>query len=200
MRIIKRILSVAIISVTLFPMFHSANSQNRNEKILVRLAEQITKDKLTHRTKSPAGVTIISANKVSDEMLGAIDKGFADLFEIAAKHGFTVRLKHSDYIVFVGKADRTIDANNAYSPDIAVPSGQYKDSEYDKGGFIFAAGMVLAYTPCAFIIADHEKDFERAADVVRFEGEHLVLYHNDKALFDKTADHSKGGGHPILNP
>jgi hypothetical protein len=34
--------------------------------------------------------------------------------------------------------------------------------------------------------------------LVRYEGEHLVLYYNDRALYEKTADHSKGGGHPIL--
>jgi hypothetical protein len=33
---------------------------------------------------------------------------------------------------------------------------------------------------------------------VRFEGEHLVLYFNDRALFNRTADHSTGGFHPIL--
>jgi hypothetical protein len=58
--------------------------------------------------------------------------------------------------------------------------------------------MVMAYNPCVFIIAEHEKDFGRVANVVRYEGEHLVLYYNDRPLYEKTADHSKGGGHPIL--
>jgi hypothetical protein len=69
---------------------------------------------------------------------------------------------------------------------------------YDKGGYIFAAGMVVAYQPCAFLIGEHTKDFNRISDVVRYEGEHLVLYHNDRKRFNETADHSKGGGHPIL--
>jgi hypothetical protein len=90
------------------------------------------------------------------------------------------------------------DSSNAYSPDIAVPAGQYAGSGYDQGGFIYAAGMVLAFDPCAFVIADHSRDFGRVSNVVRFEGEHLVLFHNDRRLYNSTADHSRGGGHPIL--
>ncbi len=56
----------------------------------------------------------------------------------------------------------------------------------------------MSFNPCAFIIAEHTKNFQRVAEVVRYEGEHLVLYHNDRKLYAKTADHSKGGGHPIL--
>ena len=33
---------------------------------------------------------------------------------------------------------------------------------------------------------------------VRFEGEHIVLYQNDRRRYQETADHSRGGGHPIL--
>ena len=45
---------------------------------------------------------------------------------------------------------------------------------------------------------EHTSDFERVSNVVRYEGEHLVLYHNDRARFAATADHSHGGSHPIL--
>jgi hypothetical protein len=33
---------------------------------------------------------------------------------------------------------------------------------------------------------------------VRYEGEHIVLYNNDRRRFQATLDHSQGGGHPIL--
>jgi hypothetical protein len=58
--------------------------------------------------------------------------------------------------------------------------------------------MVLAFQPAAFVFAEHERDLSRISNVVRYEGEHIVLYYNDRALYEKTADHSKGGGHPIL--
>ena len=50
----------------------------------------------------------------------------------------------------------------------------------------------------AFVIAEHDRDFQRIANVVRYEGEHLVLYHNDRRRYAQTVDHSGGGGHPIL--
>ena len=49
-----------------------------------------------------------------------------------------------------------------------------------------------------FVIAEHTRDLNRVSDVVRYEGEHLVLYHNDRRRYSQTADHSQGGGHPIL--
>jgi hypothetical protein len=131
-------------------------------------------------------------------MLNAIDQGLTDLFAIARKNKYFKRINHSDYTVFIAKADRTKDRSKQYSPDIAVPSRQYAGSVYDQGGFIYAAGMVLAHNPCAFVIAEHTQDLQRVSNVVRYEGEHLVLYHNDRSRHSKTADHSQGGGHPIL--
>ncbi len=131
-------------------------------------------------------------------MLNAIDQGLADLFAVARRNNYFKRLSYSDYTIFIAKADRTKDSNKQYSPDIAIPSAQYAGSVYDQGGFIYAAGMVLAYNPCAFVIAEHTKDSQRVSDVVRYEGEHLILYHNDRRRYNKTADHSQGGGHPIL--
>ncbi len=94
--------------------------------------------------------------------------------------------------------DRDKDSTGQYSPDIAIGAAQYAGSVYDQGGFIYAAGIVVALNPCAFLIAEHSKNYERVSNVVRYEGEHLVLYHNDRKRFEATKDHSKGGGHPIL--
>lgn len=133
-------------------------------------------------------------------MLRAIDKGFDQLFAIAKKDEYNYKrsLKHSDYTIYIAKADRTENSAGEYSPDIAVGAAQYEGTKYDQGGYIYAAGMVISFRPNAFLIAEHKKDFTRVSNVVRYEGEHLVLYHNDRKLFNETADHSKGGGHPIL--
>jgi hypothetical protein len=58
--------------------------------------------------------------------------------------------------------------------------------------------MVLSMEPCAFLIAEHERDFGRVSNVARYEGEHIILYHNDRRLYSQTADHSRGGSHPII--
>lgn len=194
-----KILIYVFIAVTFGIMpFQIVESQSRVDQILLNEAEKITKDSFSFSTKTPNGAKVYSVNKTNYKMLTAIDRGLSDLFTKARKNNYKKRLNYSDYTIFIGKADRTKDSNKNYSPDIAVNAGQYAGSDYDQGGFIYAAGMVLAYNPCAFIIAEHTKDLQRVSDVVRFEGEHLVLYHNDRKLYNKTADHSGGGGHPIL--
>lgn len=168
--------------------------------IVTTEAERISGDKFKHSTTTKKGVKIKAVKKPSKKLLVAIDKGFDELFAIAKsdKHKYNKRLQHSDYTVYIAKADRKKNAKKKYSPDIAVGSAQYKGTKFDKGGYIYAAGIVVAYNPNAFMIAKHKKDFDRVSNVVRYEGEHLVLFHNNRKLFDETADHSKGGGHPIL--
>ena len=192
----KTILISAIFAIVLIAGFSQAiNAQNR---LVLAKAENITGDKFGVSAKTPKGAFVYAVNKPSAAVLNAIDKGLTDLFAVAKKNKYSTRLNYSDYSVFIAKADRTKDSSGKYSPDIAVPAGQYAGSDYDQGGFIYAAGMVIAYTPCAFLIAEHTKDLNRVSHVVRYEGEHLVLYHNDRKRYNETADHSKGGGHPIL--
>ncbi len=165
---------------------------------LVARAEQITGDRFRMVTATPNGVTVVAVSSPRREVLETIDRGFADLFAVARRHGYRSRLNYSDYTVFLARPDRIKDSAGQYSPDIAVAAGQYAGSGYDQGGYIYAAGMVLAFNPSAFIIAEHDRDWQRISNVVRYEGEHLVLYYNDRTLYERTADHSKGGGHPIL--
>lgn len=165
---------------------------------LVARAQQITGDDFRYTTQTPRGAIVVSYRNPNPQMLSAIDSGLTDLFAVARRHGYRTRLDYSFYTIFIAKPDRVRDSSNSFSPDIAVGAGQYAGSTYDQGGFIYAAGMVLAFNPCAFVIADHTNDFARVSNVVRFEGEHLVLYYNDRRLYNATADHSKGGGHPIL--
>ena len=173
----------------------SVNAQDRN---LLANAMRVTGDRFTVSAKTPKGANVYSVTRPSATVLKAIDKGLTDLFAVSRKNGYNKRLNYSDYSIFIGKADRLKDSQGQYSPDIAVAANQYAGSVYDQGGFIYAAGMVISNDPCAFVIAEHTKDFDRISKIVRYEGEHLVLYHNDRRRYAATADHSKGGGHPIL--
>jgi hypothetical protein len=175
----------------------SAQDLHRDPRLIAR-AEQITGDRFTVSTETPQGVHVYAVSRPRTEVLRAIDSGLTELFNISRRHGFRARLNYPDYTVFIARPDRTKDSAGAYSPDIAVGASQYAGSIYDQGGYVYAAGMVLAYNPCAFIIAEHERDLSRVSNVVRYEGEHLVLYYNDRALYERTRDHSRGGGHPIL--
>lgn len=165
---------------------------------LVSRARQITGDSFPFTTRTPRGVAIFARSKPRPEVLRAVDQGLGELFAVATRHGYRNRLTYSDYTVFIARADRVKNSDGQYSPDIAIGAAQYAGSVYDQGGFVYAAGLVLAFAPGAFVIAEHDRDLGRISNVVRYEGEHIVLYHNDRSLYARTADHSRGGSHPIL--
>ena len=161
-------------------------------------AQRITGDRFAVSGRTPKGATIYGVRRPSAAMVAAIDRGLTDLFAVARRNGYRRGLNYSDYTVYIANADRTRDSGGNYSPDIAVGAAQYAGSVYDQGGYVYAAGMVIAYNPMAFVIAEHTRDLNRVSDIVRFEGEHIVLYHNDRRRYSETMDHSRGGGHPIL--
>jgi|GEM_PF-449769 len=161
-------------------------------------AESYTGDRFNYFTETPRGARVASVNRPRAEALRAIDEGLSDLFAAARRAGYRAGLSYADYVVFIARADRTRDSTGAYSPDMEFDAGNYRGSIYDRGGSIYAAGMVPSYSPAALVVAEHERDFGRMANVVRYEGEHLVLYHNDRRRFQQTADHSRSGAHPIL--
>lgn len=162
-------------------------------------AERESGDKFTVSAKTPNGARIYAVRQPTAAMLREIDKGLTNLFAVARKNGYKTKLNHSDYVIFIARPDRLKDADGKYSPDLAISTGQYAGSVYDKGGYMYVAGMVLGYNPCAFIIGEHQQNLARVSEIVRYEGEHLVLYHNDRRRYEQTADHSQGGAHPILN-
>jgi hypothetical protein len=176
----------------------SAAQSRRYGSRLISQAEYYTGDEFRFETETPRGVRIIAVRRPNVETLRAIDRGLSDLFAIARRRGYRAALNFTDYTVFIARPDRQRDSAGTYSPDIALGAAQYRGSVYDQGGYVFAAGMVLSSDQPSFIIAEHERDFQRIANVARYEGEHIVLYHNDRALYSRTADHSRGGGHPII--
>lgn len=191
----KKIVHAAAIFSFLFVFGQVSQAQNR---AVLREAQRITGDNFSFSVRTPRGVSVYSVSRPSAAMIAAIDQGFTNLFAVSRKNGYSRRVNYADYTVFIGKADRLKNFEGNYSPDIAIGAAQYAGTIYDKGGYIYVAGMVVALNPCAFLIAEHTKDFNRVSEVVRFEGEHLVLYHNDRRRYQETADHSRGGGHPIL--
>jgi len=192
----RRIASYLLLTIGLLTLIIS--SAYGQDGALVAQAERISGDEFTVTATTPKGAEVYAVSQPSPAMLNAIDEGLTALFAVARKNGYGRYLNYSDYTVFIAHPDRLKDADGRYSPDIAVGAAQYAGSVYDKGGYIFAAGMVISFNPGAFLIAEHSKDLNRVSDVVRFEGEHIVLYHNDRRRFLATQDHSKGGGHPIL--
>jgi hypothetical protein len=198
--IISLIFTAVTVSSLLLPegFVSSVKAQGNVEQRLIARARQITGDAFPINVKTPRGANVYARISPRPEVLRAIDNGLTELFNIARRHGYSARLGHSYYTIFIARADRTKDSSGAYSPDIAVAANQYAGSVYDQGGYVYAAGMVMEFSHCVFIIAEHDRDLQRVSNVVRYEGEHLILYHNDRPLYSKTADHSQGGSHPIL--
>jgi hypothetical protein len=193
------LLTSALCVALLAPAARTAGAQTRRaDARLIAQAQYYSGDTFNFETKTPRGVRVYSVNRPAPEALRAIDSGLTELFAVARRHGYSAHLDYTDYTVFIARPDRTRDSSGAYSPDIALGAAQYAGSVYDRGGYVYAAGMVLSMEPSAFLIAEHERDFQRIANVARYEGEHIVLYHNDRRLYAQTADHSRGGGHPIL--
>ncbi len=182
----------------MLPGLAPVHAQRGRDGRLVAQARAMTGDNFPVAVSTPRGARVYAASTPSPEALNAIDDGLTQLFAAARRHGYGERVRYSDYTIFIARADRTKNSSGAYSPDIALGAAQYAGSVYDQGGYIYAAGLVLSNQPCAFVIAEHERDWQRVANVVRFEGEHLVLFHNDRRRYQQTADHSRGGGHPIL--
>ncbi len=193
---IRSLFFSVIFTLTIIALF-TGGAPAQDGRVLAS-AHKYSGDRFTYSSRTPNGAAVYSASRPSSKMLTAIDKGLTDLFAVARKNRYRKRLNYSDYSIYIGNADRTKNSANEYSPDIAIGTAQYAGSVYDQGGFMYVAGMVLATEPCSFLVAEHTKNFERVSEVVRYEGEHLVLYHNDRKRFNETADHSKGGGHPIL--
>ncbi len=189
------LIQAAFMSLAFLATFHEAGAQNRQ---VVAKAQSVSGDRFAFAARSPKGANVYGVNRPSAAMLSAIDRGLTNLFAVSRKNGYNRRLSYSDYSIFIARADRNTDSQGKYSPDVAVGAAQYAGTGYDQGGYIYAAGMVIAFNPGAFLIADHSKDFQRVSDLVRYEGEHLVLFHNDRRRYSQTADHSQGGGHPIL--
>lgn len=175
----------------------SLSSVAQDRRVLAE-AERISGDRFSIAMKTPKGANVYAVNRPAVAALNAIDSGLAELFAVARKNGYRDRLSYSDYSVYIARPDRIRDGQGNYSPDIAVGAAQYTGTGYDQGGFVYAAGMVIANDPCSFLIAEHVQSLDRLANVVRYEGEHLVLFHNDRRRYAATADHSRGGGHPIL--
>jgi hypothetical protein len=191
----RRLATYFVLTIGLMIQSPAVNAQGGSA---LAEAQRISGDRFTVATRTPMGATVYAVNRPSAAVLSTIDAGLTDLFNVARKNGYRRNLSPANYTIFIAKADRVKDSSGNYSPDIAVGAAQYTGSVYDQGGYIYAAGMVVSFNPGAFLIAEHSKDLNRIREIVRYEGEHIVLYHNDRRRFAATQDHSQGGGHPIL--
>ena len=186
----QNIVKMVSLAVLLLGSMAVINAQNRS---VLAKAERVSGDQFSYSARTRNGARVYSVSRPSPSALNAIDRGLTDLFAVARRNGYRRHLNYSDYTVYIARDDAGGD-----TPGIAVGAAQYRGSVYDRGGYIYAAGMVIDFPSSSFIVAEPKGNFDSISNIVRYEGEHIVLFYNDRQRFEETKDHSRGGGHPIL--
>lgn len=158
------------------------------------------------KVKTTVGaVTVYSKQPLTDVKRNAIVDEFASCVEIAIRLGYTTKLHPSNYTIYELPSERDYNADGVYCPSFKVPiepGSSYDESQYDQvpgspGGWIYAAEKVLDLTKCEYAIAD-SNNYAYIRESVHNGWDHIILFHNDIDRYGQTADHSQGGGHPIV--
>lgn len=157
-----------------------------------------------YRKVTPQGVSVRSANKISDQTLSDIDAGLQDLFNIVRRKPYDYQnfVAHGNYEVALFPRNTKRCENPAFTiqrfDQPRYPDGYDQHPVFDKdpkiGSVILCiAGIVTEFDPQGtFVIVD---DAATTRTVTRYEGEHIVLYHNDRRRWGDTIGlHS----HPLL--
>lgn len=146
---------------------------------------------------TPKGATVYSYETVTAQNLQNIDAGLEKVFDISRRvYGYQNALNYSDYKIVVFKRSRLCTGT---AIGFAVPAANYDGTEWDMDpqpgiGVVCAAGLSAAFeTPLAVVVNDDSV----MAEATRFEGEHIILYHNDRMKWQETLTHTNGG-HPLL--
>jgi hypothetical protein len=152
---------------------------------------------------TPLGVKVLSVNPLHPELIPAIDGSLTELFAMCRRRGYTQKLNHDDYKIYVIPPEREYDSLGNYVPNFKLRADEYDGTVFDQNptpgiGEVYAAEYVAPDFSC-YVIAEYTRDFETTArDAVRYGAEHIILKFNDEAEFNRTAFHGNGIGHPII--
>src|SRR5687767_14881097 len=95
-----------LITVSFLTGAAGATARAQNARVLAQ-AERVTGDRFTVALRTPRGANIYAVRRPAANVLAAIDKGLTDLFAVARKNRYSLRLNYSDYSVYIARADRT---------------------------------------------------------------------------------------------
>lgn len=153
------------------------------------------------------GAVVFSQAPLPNAVTDGIANAFFERIAAARVKGWQNGLDPHNYTIFVFPSVRDHDADGTYSPcfPVFIDAGDpYDNSIYDQepnspGGYIFAAEQVLMTGQIPqnkFIIAMNDKR-DYSARVTSYALDHLFAWHNDRDLYNRTADHSRGSQHPL---
>lgn len=131
---------------------------------------------------------------VGSPALYEIDRQLDALFTKAVINGYSGFSRHSSYVIEILPAD-----SRCTAPAFVVNAPNYDGTDYDidpRPGFgvICAAGRFIPETGRIQVT----ETGILTTDIVRYEGEHKLLFEVDRSRYEATKTHSSGTGHPIF--
>lgn len=148
---------------------------------------------------TPKGAVVTSASPIDADLLTEVDRQLDDLFRIAAANGYSTFTIHPTYRIRIEPRDFRCDEISFMITQNVTPGTNYDGSEYDHDP---RPGIVAMCVAGRFAESDGlirvTAEGIRTAPVVRYEGEHKLLYQVDRPLYESTKIHGQGQGHPIL--
>lgn len=158
-----------------------------------------------HTLGTPKGAIIASARSINPSFAPLVDGGLDDLFRIASlpPNNYDVSsLSHRMYRIWLYPR-----SSHCENPAFLVngTGSPYEGTEWDKDPsptrcLLCAAGMTVmqgypTITGAGMVITN---DTGIMRTIVRYEGEHSLLFYLDPERYNATQYHAEGSGHPIL--
>lgn len=125
------------------------------------------------------------------EQQTAIEKGLNRAFTKAQCLGYSRNLSVQAYQIETVPG-QIVNGINVFR----VNTDDYEDTDFDKGGYVYAAGQFQP--PAKIVVPQYFDNFDALATVVEYEAEHRILYDNNRAEYDRTKVHGIGTGHPLF--
>jgi len=151
-----------------------------------------------NQLKTPQGASVFAQRAINTELLPLVDAGIERLNQIAsaAPNNYSNLAPPSAYKVYLFPRSPRCE-NPAFL--IETDGGSYDGSEWDKNTergkvALCAAGMTVA-DDYSILVVD---DAATMPTIVRYEGEHLALFHVDRERYEATKFHTAMSFHPIL--
>ena len=139
------------------------------------------------------------ADGPTEAEIAAMENGLARCFEKARRQGYDRPLNLGDYKIAIVNSIR---APESHLWSYKLPVGPYAGTEWDLGGYILAAGQMVAVgEPYGNILAipdHHGTDLEELSLILEYEAEHVILAFCDPEKFEATKVHGAGQGHPLF--
>ena len=196
MRNFKTILLIVVLAFAAFGFKCNKNGGSNNEPIITVYSQT--------QQRTPKGALVASLSGVRPEFLEAVDEELTEVFRDVAGRNYTSAISHSEYVIYA--LHNCVLSPESQTRSFLIRADAYDGTIYDQDprpgiGKIYAAEMVLAdgnAIRTQYIVCDTPQVDGDLRDALRYGPEHILLYFNDRAEFDRTWFHGNGISHPLI--